>query len=44
VKSVVNRNAGQVEDIQVSTLNRGVYIMKATAGEESAVQCMVKSN
>lgn len=44
VKSVVNTSAGQMEGMQVSALNRGVYIVKATAAEESAIERMVKSN
>jgi hypothetical protein len=44
VKSVVNSNAGQVEQMQVTALSRGLYIVKATAGEESASQRLVKSN
>ena len=44
VKSVVNNHAGQVEHMQVSALSRGFYIVKATAGEVSATQRIVKSN
>jgi hypothetical protein len=44
VKTVVNNNAGQVEHMQVSALSRGLYIVKATAGEVSATQRIVKSN
>jgi hypothetical protein len=44
VKSVVNNHAGQVEHMHVSALSRGLYIVKATAGEVSATQRIVKSN
>ncbi len=44
VQSVVNSHAGQVEHIQVTALSRGLYIVKATAGELSASQRIVKSN
>jgi hypothetical protein len=44
VKSVVNNNAAQVEQMQVAALTRGLYIVKAISGEESASQRLVKSN
>jgi hypothetical protein len=44
VKTVVNNNAGQVEHMQVTALSRGLYIVKATAGDVSATQRIVKSN
>ena len=44
VKTVVNSNAGQVEHMQVTALSRGLYIVKATAGEVSATGRIVKSN
>ena len=44
VKSVVNSRAGQVEHMQITALSRGLYIVKATAGEFSATQRIVKSN
>ena len=44
VKSVVNNHAAQVEQMQVTAFTPGLYIVKATAGEESATQRLVKSN
>ena len=44
VYTVVNNHATQTEQMQVSALSRGLYIVKATAGEVSATQRIVKSN
>jgi hypothetical protein len=44
VHTVVNNHAGQTEHMQVSALSRGLYIVKATSGDVSATQRIVKSN
>jgi hypothetical protein len=42
VKHVVNTRASQTEMINVSDLNAGVYVVKASNGNEAAVQRIVK--
>lgn len=42
VKHIVNSRAGQTENLNVADIAEGLYIVKVTKGEETAVQRIVK--
>ena len=41
-KHIVNSRAGQTENVNIADIAEGLYIVKATKGEETAVQRIVK--
>jgi hypothetical protein len=43
VKRIVNNKAGQTENLNVADIADGVYIVKVTKGDETAVQRIVKT-
>lgn len=43
VKHIVNNRAGQTENLNVADIAEGLYIVRATKGEETAVQRIVKA-
>jgi hypothetical protein len=43
VKRIANARAGQTETINLQAMNPGIYIVKASAGNETAVQRIIKS-
>lgn len=43
VKQVVNKTASQTETVNMSGLGAGVYVVKATTGNESAMQRIIKN-